>query len=466
MTRAFFAIVLAAILGFVARAAPPAQILVDDFSLSNSSPINNLGFSRVGKSVTLANGAALGVGGQWTEVVAPANTCFNVDMLYFSYEAPSPSAALLVAFQNRDAACSTANMHYYWTFKANAPQGTVSIPVSAFQLVNGTFADGSRANAFMWSGATGARCFRDQRDRHLDALYANDFNDNVHVYVLHYLVVYPEFLLQHHGFFAGYVDHLCVNQFCNHLRHLLVLALCLDLFQFLQRLNHHFALSVDHDFDDSLWRPHGHYRHRHPVCVNFTTPFTASTVIFSPTTATTTATTTAPPVPTTTASSRTASASTTTSTTTTAPATPTDASGRCVLASSAVQCSGLRLGPGGQCCSQYGWCGTSAQYCKFGCKSQCNKRPIPKLPKCDSRSPNPSPTATTPSPPSDGTGVPGSPNRRCILPVGASQCSVNQLCPSGMCCSQYGWCGISAAYCGRGCLGQCNKKPVTGLPSC
>ncbi|KAI9188277.1 hypothetical protein H9P43_002668 [Blastocladiella emersonii ATCC 22665] len=408
MTRAFFAIVLAAILGFVARAAPPAQILVDDFSLSNSSPINNLGFSRVGKSVTLANGAALGVGGQWTEVVAPANTCFNVDMLYFSYEAPSPSAALLVAFQNRDAACSTANMHYYWTFKANAPQGTVSIPVSAFQLVNGTFADGSRANAFMWSGATGARCFRDQRDRHLDALYANDFNDNVHVYVLHYLVVYPEFLLQHHGFFAGYVDHLCVNQFCNHLRHLLVLALCLDLFQFLQRLNHHFALSVDHDFDDSLWRPHGHYRHRHPVCVN----------------------------------------------------------GRCVLASSAVQCSGLRLGPGGQCCSQYGWCGTSAQYCKFGCKSQCNKRPIPKLPKCDSRSPNPSPTATTPSPPSDGTGVPGSPNRRCILPVGASQCSVNQLCPSGMCCSQYGWCGISAAYCGRGCLGQCNKKPVTGLPSC
>lgn len=41
---------------------------------------------------------------------------------------------------------------------------------------------------------------------------------------------------------------------------------------------------------------------------------------------------------------------------------------------SAEQCgrqAGGALCPGGQCCSQYGWCGTTADYCSTGCQSQC-----------------------------------------------------------------------------------------------
>ncbi|XP_030942484.1 endochitinase 2-like [Quercus lobata] len=40
----------------------------------------------------------------------------------------------------------------------------------------------------------------------------------------------------------------------------------------------------------------------------------------------------------------------------------------------AEQCgtqAGGALCPGGQCCSQYGWCGTTPNYCNTGCQSQC-----------------------------------------------------------------------------------------------
>ncbi|KAJ0082052.1 hypothetical protein Patl1_10931 [Pistacia atlantica] len=42
--------------------------------------------------------------------------------------------------------------------------------------------------------------------------------------------------------------------------------------------------------------------------------------------------------------------------------------------SSAEQCgrqAGGALCPGGQCCSQFGWCGTKSEYCTTGCQSQC-----------------------------------------------------------------------------------------------
>ena len=41
---------------------------------------------------------------------------------------------------------------------------------------------------------------------------------------------------------------------------------------------------------------------------------------------------------------------------------------------SAEQCgkqAGGALCPGGMCCSQYGWCGTTSEYCGDGCQSQC-----------------------------------------------------------------------------------------------
>jgi len=42
---------------------------------------------------------------------------------------------------------------------------------------------------------------------------------------------------------------------------------------------------------------------------------------------------------------------------------------------SAEQCgrqAGDALCPGGLCCSSYGWCGTTVDYCGIGCQSQCD----------------------------------------------------------------------------------------------
>ncbi len=42
-------------------------------------------------------------------------------------------------------------------------------------------------------------------------------------------------------------------------------------------------------------------------------------------------------------------------------------------------------------------------------------------------------------------------------------------CPSGQCCSQYGWCGTEDAYCGSGCQsGSCQSlQPINySIPSC
>ena len=67
--------------------------------------------------------------------------------------------------------------------------------------------------------------------------------------------------------------------------------------------------------------------------------------------------------------------------------------------------------PEGQCCSKYGWCGTSEKHCSVlkGCQSEfgrCNSENI-------------------------------SENDRCGKEHGGT------YCPAGKCCSKYGWCGIS-----------------------
>nr|NP_001411805.1 EG45-like domain containing protein [Selaginella moellendorffii] len=38
----------------------------------------------------------------------------------------------------------------------------------------------------------------------------------------------------------------------------------------------------------------------------------------------------------------------------------------------------------------------------------------------------------------------------------AQQCDRNRPCGDNMCCSQWGYCGCSADYCGNGCQSQCN----------
>ncbi|XP_058090711.1 basic endochitinase-like [Magnolia sinica] len=65
-----------------------------------------------------------------------------------------------------------------------------------------------------------------------------------------------------------------------------------------------------------------------------------------------------------------------------------------LLGAFAEQCgkqNGGALCPGGLCCSEYGWCGTTEAYCGKGCQSQCPTPPAPV--------PSPPPTIPTPPPP-------------------------------------------------------------------
>jgi len=101
--------------------------------------------------------------------------------------------------------------------------------------------------------------------------------------------------------------------------------------------------------------------------------------------------------------------------------------GRCGVDNGNMDC------PSGQCCSKYGWCGIGDVYCGVGCQEEygtCEKTKFykPHLISTD---------------------------RRCGVYHGDTDC------PSGQCCSSYGWCGTSDKYCGKGCqeeYGMCNSK--------
>jgi hypothetical protein len=89
--------------------------------------------------------------------------------------------------------------------------------------------------------------------------------------------------------------------------------------------------------------------------------------------------------------------------------------------------------PSGQCCSQYGWCGTTTDYCGTGCQSTFGT--------CTGGTTTGGGT-TTPPPASGGS----SPDGTCA--------GANGYSCGGDCCSQYGWCGTTADYCGAGCQGS------------
>jgi len=91
-----------------------------------------------------------------------------------------------------------------------------------------------------------------------------------------------------------------------------------------------------------------------------------------------------------------------------------------------------------ECCSKYGWCGTTEEHCGVGCQSEFGK--------CNS-------TPSTPSTPSKSSSVKG----KCGPKYGA-------CAKPNECCSQYGWCGTTEEHCGVGCqseFGNCNNKKST-----
>ena len=79
----------------------------------------------------------------------------------------------------------------------------------------------------------------------------------------------------------------------------------------------------------------------------------------------------------------------------------------------------------GTCCSQFGWCGTSAEHCGGGGGGGSSGGGSGGVP---APGPGPSPGGGT-----CGNGSPG-----------------DGVCADGTCCSQFGWCGTSAEHCGGG----------------
>jgi len=137
--------------------------------------------------------------------------------------------------------------------------------------------------------------------------------------------------------------------------------------------------------------------------------------------------------------------------------------------------------PTGKCCSKYGYCGTTDKHCGTGCQSefgQCGNTttslPISTNDKCGAKD-GKCPAGKCCSK----YGYCGTTDKHCgtgcqsefghcgnvfsSLPVSTnSKCGAKDgRCPSGQCCSKYGWCGKTSDYCGTGCqseFGQCNKK--------
>ncbi|KAK1843988.1 agglutinin Isolectin 1 [Colletotrichum chrysophilum] len=104
----------------------------------------------------------------------------------------------------------------------------------------------------------------------------------------------------------------------------------------------------------------------------------------------------------------------------------------------------------GDCCSQWGYCGSSSDHCAAGCQSSFGT--------CSASSGG---GATTSAAKPASTGSKTSPDNSC----GGSN---GYTCPSGTCCSKNGYCGTSSDFCGFGCQtsfspGTCSACPA---PAC
>ncbi|XP_039818484.1 root-specific lectin-like [Panicum virgatum] len=77
----------------------------------------------------------------------------------------------------------------------------------------------------------------------------------------------------------------------------------------------------------------------------------------------------------------------------------------------------------GRCCSMYGYCGSGPGYCGLNCQSNCHEGLAAATPvKADPQ---------------------------CGVQAGGA------VCANGLCCSQFGFCGLGIKYCGVGCQSQC-----------
>ncbi|KAI9222532.1 hypothetical protein BC828DRAFT_378182 [Blastocladiella britannica] len=103
--------------------------------------------------------------------------------------------------------------------------------------------------------------------------------------------------------------------------------------------------------------------------------------------------------------------------------------------------------PGNQCCSRWGYCGTTDAFCGAGCQPEYSHYCYDSRPTTTSWTVTPTtswaPTPTTVSPGECGPGHP--------------------RCPTGKCCSKYGYCGTTADFCAPG---SCQPDWSGGLNVC
>ncbi|KAJ1989755.1 hypothetical protein H4R33_001958 [Dimargaris cristalligena] len=94
----------------------------------------------------------------------------------------------------------------------------------------------------------------------------------------------------------------------------------------------------------------------------------------------------------------------------------------------AGRCDEYTILPKGTCCSWHGYSGTTDEFCGSMCLYNC----------------------------------PNDRNSTSLLPVGAKlskdgRCDRNTICPTGSCCSQWGFCGTSNLHCNTNCQFQCTS---------
>jgi len=110
-------------------------------------------------------------------------------------------------------------------------------------------------------------------------------------------------------------------------------------------------------------------------------------------------------------------------------------------------CSATNPCPNGGCCSQWGYCGTSAPYCGDCCQSgHCWASPPTSPASQPTTAPSKFPTVPLTTTTSTVTSTTtNTPNPNCH--AHSNQCSATNPCDNGLCCSQWGYCGSSAGYC-------------------
>lgn len=155
------------------------------------------------------------------------------------------------------------------------------------------------------------------------------------------------------------------------------------------------------------------------------------------------------------AASATPTASGTSSAVPTATPTGTSQDGTC---GSAVGLSCIGFSEG-SCCSQYGYCGASADHCGTGCQSVFGTCGTSSNNTGSSSSVAASSTASSTAATATPSNLVTSPDATCggtsgYTCIGAAE---------GECCSQYGYCGTTTDHCGTGCnplFGKCGSSSV------